>query len=1292
MELFFVLFGLALIVVPFVLPIVAWVSSRNTRARVDVLEKTIDDHDRTVETLKAQIAQLRKDVREGTVVAEPVAPPVVKAPEAAPRPTPPPAPAPVPPVPAPVPPPAPAPAPPPSPPAPVPPPAPAVPKPVAPAPTVASPPATPPVTPAAPPPVTPRIIPPIDRPRAAAPEAPKPPTPPPPRPPAPPAEPPSGGFLSDVDWESFVGVKLFSRIAGVVLALAAVYFLGYSMEQGWLQPPVRVMIGIAVAVGLLVACELKVAREYPVTANAMDGAAIAILFATFFSAHALWNLISGPTAFGLLGLVTVLAVVLSIRRESLFIAVLGLLGGFSTPILLSTGENRPIPLFAYLLLLNIGLAWVAYKKTWPILTALTLLFTTIYQWGWVLRFLRDASDVSLAMAIFIVFPLVTFAGVVLSRRPRLGDAKDGADRIFESTSLIAAIVPVIFGVYLAAVPAYGARATLLFGFLLLIDAGLLAIAIARRQPVLHTVGALSTLVVVGVWLAVSYVTGARLTILGFTAAFVLLYLGAPLIAARFGRALDAEGRIAEYAAPLLLFVFGVLAAIEPAFASPWPLFGTLLVLTLACAWRGAASGVGSLYYIAAFFAIAAQAVWAVKYLTPERLGTAVAIFAAFGIVSLAVPIVARRTGRPLTPAGGGGLVLIASLFLLLYLSTGRVAPEALWALALLLAILNAGLFVESAGARMPALSIAGGVLSWMILAIWWISAAGSVGVLSSLSVLIGLTLLMLAGHAWGHRGATREAARRETTEEVQVLALFSSGVFLGFGGHLFLAFLALNRAWSIPPWPLFGALAVMTLAVSAAALYSRLTILHAAGAFASAAVIASWSLAAGAAPWPLVALIAAAVVSAYALAWIPVFRARGATAIASGGAAAALLVGEGTAMLAASGAPVLIFGGTPGRPHVIAFIVAHVANLATLLALATARQWRHMPLVAALVAALASFAFPGPWHERFALSAALYLVIAAYPLVLGRRVGDEREPFLAVIIASAAFFVVGRDALRAGGYESIIGALPVVEAGVLAILLRQLLRLETPGARDLGRLALVAGAALAFITVAIPLQLDHQWITIGWAVEGAALAWLYTRVPHRGLLYTSVALLGAVFVRLAMNPEVFRYEPRGEMRILNWYLYAYLIAAAAMFVAAWWFTRTDERLFNTTLRPSKLLPAAGVILLFFLLNIEIADYYSTGPEILFRFGAGVQQDLTYTIGWLVFGGLLLTAGIYLRNRPARLTAIAMIAVTAAKCFLYDLREFGGLYRVGSLVGLAIALALVAIALQKFVLAKPKDAQ
>ena len=189
--------------------------------------------------------------------------------------------------------------------------------------------------------------------------------------------------------------------------LAAIFFLRYSIDHGWLAPPVRVAIGIIVAIALLVVCERKAARQYPVTANALDAAAIAILFATFFAAHALWHLIPSAVAFGLLALVTAVAVLLSIRRDSLFIAVLGLLGGFATPALLSTGENRPIPLFAYLLLLNIGLAWVASRKRWSVLTICTLVFTTLYQWGWVVSFL-SAGQLPLAMGIFTVFAVTGF--------------------------------------------------------------------------------------------------------------------------------------------------------------------------------------------------------------------------------------------------------------------------------------------------------------------------------------------------------------------------------------------------------------------------------------------------------------------------------------------------------------------------------------------------------------------------------------------------------------------------------------------------------------------------------------------------------------------------------------------------------------------------------------------------------------------------------------------------------------------------------------------------------------------
>src|SRR5262245_23603015 len=299
-------------------------------------------------------------------------------------------------------------------------------------------------------------------------------TPPPPPPPPPPVAPPKQPF----DWESLIGVKLFSWIAGVALVLAALFFLRYSVEHGWLSAPVRAGIGIATGALLIALCEMKVARPYKVTANAMHGAGIAILYSTLFATYALWHLASSTVVFGGMILVTAVAVALSIVRDSIFIALLGLLGGFATPAMLSTGENRPFGLFSYLLLLNLGLAWVAMKKRWPVLTAISIAFSVIYQWAWVAKFLT-ASQFPLAAGIFLTFAIASTLALWLGR------ADDAKQRRFDVAAVVGAASPLLFALVFAAVPAYGARYNLLFGFLLLVTAGLALIGIRRGPGWLH---------------------------------------------------------------------------------------------------------------------------------------------------------------------------------------------------------------------------------------------------------------------------------------------------------------------------------------------------------------------------------------------------------------------------------------------------------------------------------------------------------------------------------------------------------------------------------------------------------------------------------------------------------------------------------------------------------------------------------------------------------------------------------------------------------------------------------------
>ena len=283
-----------------------------------------------------------------------------------------------------------------------------------------------------------------------------------------------------------------------------------------------------------------------------------------------------------------------------------------------------------------------------------------------------------------------------------------------------------------------------------------------------------------------------MTAIGFTSAFALLYLSAPLAAEWFGRPWAGPALRAQCAGPLLLFSFPVVTWLDPRLGNPWPIAMTLIALIAAVAWRAIATRTGALYYIGAFFAIATQAVWSARHLTLERLTTAVALYVAFGLVSLGVLIVARRLRRPLEPAWAGGVVLPFSLALPLF-SLGPVAPAALWALALLVAIMNAGLCFGRAGGRRRLVLPVGSVLSWFILAVWWSVAAGSVGAMPSLTVVVGLTLLTLGGHGWSVR-FTRDAAAAEGATPVP--ATFVNGAYLGLIGYLFLFLLAMNREWA----------------------------------------------------------------------------------------------------------------------------------------------------------------------------------------------------------------------------------------------------------------------------------------------------------------------------------------------------------------------------------------------------------------------------------------------------------------------------------------------------------------
>ena len=159
------------------------------------------------------------------------------------------------------------------------------------------------------------------------------------------------------------------RILAAAGALAFIVFLGLFVKYAWdrnlVGPMGRVLLGGAAGVLMLGAGVRLLRTRYRPLGQALSGAGLAGLYVSAFGAHGFYDLVSRNFAMALMVLITVCAVLLAARLDARLLAALAWIGGYLTPVLLSTGEDRGLALFLYLALLDAGALVLDHRKPWP---------------------------------------------------------------------------------------------------------------------------------------------------------------------------------------------------------------------------------------------------------------------------------------------------------------------------------------------------------------------------------------------------------------------------------------------------------------------------------------------------------------------------------------------------------------------------------------------------------------------------------------------------------------------------------------------------------------------------------------------------------------------------------------------------------------------------------------------------------------------------------------------------------------------------------------------------------------
>ncbi len=200
-------------------------------------------------------------------------------------------------------------------------------------------------------------------------------------------------------------------VAGIITSIVGVgFFLKYAYDNDLIGPLGRVVITTIAGLIALIIGETTRRRGFGIVAKGLTAMGFAILYASVFSAYRFYELIETGPAFALAILITAAAMLYAVALDEIIIAFLSLLGGFLTPILLSTGENRPKELFAYVLVLSIGAILCSAYRKWRAINVLSFIGTYILYTGWFEKFYRHTmssaetpAQISIALGWLTVF-------------------------------------------------------------------------------------------------------------------------------------------------------------------------------------------------------------------------------------------------------------------------------------------------------------------------------------------------------------------------------------------------------------------------------------------------------------------------------------------------------------------------------------------------------------------------------------------------------------------------------------------------------------------------------------------------------------------------------------------------------------------------------------------------------------------------------------------------------------------------------------------------------------------------
>ncbi|GGA66583.1 hypothetical protein GCM10011507_17620 [Edaphobacter acidisoli] len=208
--------------------------------------------------------------------------------------------------------------------------------------------------------------------------------------------------------EKRIGSQIFNRIGIIALLIAAALFLKHAMDNHWIGPLGRVLIGLVAGSAIVLWSERFRRKGFDVFSYSLKAIGSGVLYLALWAAFQVFHLMPAGVALAAMVLVTAWNALMAWSQSSELLAIYALAGAFATPLLLATGGNHETFLFTYILVIDIATVALVRLKPWQRLLLGAFPATIAFFVGWYVQFnsSTELAVTSLFVALFFVIFIV----------------------------------------------------------------------------------------------------------------------------------------------------------------------------------------------------------------------------------------------------------------------------------------------------------------------------------------------------------------------------------------------------------------------------------------------------------------------------------------------------------------------------------------------------------------------------------------------------------------------------------------------------------------------------------------------------------------------------------------------------------------------------------------------------------------------------------------------------------------------------------------------------------------------